>query len=165
MRDTLSGLKTAGSERNDDVFRRNEHGNLPLHRRVVVDLLKRITRETQGDEHALMVRAILKHLLRQAVVHVLLDTLSRLHLVYGLFTDDLGTHGTRSGEGLHDGLGLELDRSLHEEWVRYTTGSRPRLHAFLVLETEQLQTIYISSEPLLTCVDVPVNIAKQISRN
>ena len=96
-----------------------------------------------------MLRAVLLHDLCQLEVHVRFDTSRSVFLVLRLFTDNHSTDGTRCRERLHDRLRLELDRSLHEQWVVDTACSGPRLRTFLVLETEKLQTLHISVEPIL----------------
>ena len=51
-------LRTVG---HDDVFSRDEHRRLAVKAGVKVDFLERIARQTQADQHALMLGAVLAH--------------------------------------------------------------------------------------------------------
>ena len=134
---TLSSLKVRGSVGHHNVVSGHEHRHLTAQRRVVIDLLERVTRKTQAPQHPLVLGPILRHDVGQLVVHVILDAACSVALLRRLFTDDLRPHRPLGRERLHHGLSLELDDRLSEKRVIHTTGTRPRLGAVLDLHPQQ----------------------------
>ena len=146
--DALCGLKACRAIGHHDVFCRDEHGSLALKGGVVVDFLEGVARQAKGDEHALMLGAVLAHHIGQLIVHVIGNARCRVFLLRGFLADDLGLDRPRSGESLHDRLGLELDRALHEQRVEHATRTRPRLGTLLITDAEDLQALDIGVYPL-----------------
>ena len=68
-----------------------------------------------------MLGAVLAHHLGQLVVHVVSHPDRRFFLLRGFLADDLRLDRSHGWEGLHYGLGLELDRTLHQDGVIHTT--------------------------------------------
>ena len=110
-----------------------------------------------------MLGAVLLHHLGQLVVHVLSNPGSSFLFLRGLASDDLGLDRTHCREGLHDGLGLELDRTLHQDGVEHTTRTRPRLGSLFVVQTQQLQTLDVGVKPILPGANIRIVITQQIS--
>ena len=83
-----------------------------------------------------MLGTVFPHHIRQLVVHVLLNPESGFLLLWRLFTNDLRPDRPSGREGLHDGLGLELNGTLHQHGMKHTTGSGPRLSPVFMLQAQ-----------------------------
>ena len=78
-----------------------------------------------------MLGAVLDHLLRQFVVHVLPDSGGGFFLLPCDLPDNLRFYRTSGRKGLNNRLGLELDDRFGQDWVVNTAGSLPWLGPFL----------------------------------
>ena len=78
-----------------------------------------------------MLGAVLNHLLRQFVVHVLPDSGGGLFLLPCDLPDNLGLYWSCWRKGLNNRLGLELDDRFGQDWVVNTAGPFPWFGPFL----------------------------------
>ena len=164
MRNTLSTFQIRRTVRHDDVFSRDIDRRLTVKARVKVDLLEGVTCQSKAEQHPLVLRAVLLHDLGQLIVHVISDTNGRVLLLRGLLTDDLGLDRPCRREGLHDGLGLELNRRLHQQRVEHPARTRPRFCPVLVSQTKDLQSLDVGVEPVFTRGEILLILTDQLAR-
>ena len=100
----MAGVNFRDAVRQDHIFSRNKHRHLTTDTGVKVHLFKRRTGTWQVPQHFLVLRAVLRHLLGELVVHVFLDTHRRFFFLWRFFTNDLCTYRPFGWEGLHDGV-------------------------------------------------------------
>ena len=146
-----------------DVFSRDKVRHLTVHAGVEVHLLERIARQAQAPQHALVLRAVFLHHVRQLVVHVILDTQCGLFLGRGLFANDLGLDWTSGWKRGHHGLGLKLHQRLRQHGVVHAACAFPRLRALFDLHAQQLKAVHVSLHPVLAAGDVFIKVADQIA--
>ena len=110
-----------------------------------------------------MLGTIFLHHVRQLMVHVIFNTGCSFFFLRRFFTNNLSTHRPRSGECLHDSLGLKLNRTLHQQGVGHTTRTGPRLTTLFVLQPQQFQAFNICIQPVFTRGEVGVIVTKQVT--
>ena len=110
-----------------------------------------------------MLGTILRHDVRKLVIHILLHASSRIALLRGLLTYQLGPNRTLCRERLHHGLGLELNHSFRQDGVEHPACTGPRLRAVLHLEAKQLKPIYVGLYPVLAARNVLVKLTGQVA--
>ena len=104
MSHALGSARTGRAIGDDQVLGGDEHRSLTANARVKIDLLERSTGQAQVVQHALMLRAVLGHLLRELEVHVITNPLGCIFFQLVDCTNDLRLDRTCSGECLDDGL-------------------------------------------------------------
>ena len=162
VRHTLGTVKGSSSVRHHDVLGRDIHRHLPVHVGVEVDLLERVACQRQCKQRPLMLRTELQHLLGQLVVHIFFDTGGGFFFLPSLLANDHGLDRPCSGERLHDGLGLELDRALHQHRVEYPAGTGPWLGTLLDLDPQELQTLDVSVKPVFAALNVLIKLRSEL---
>ena len=78
MRVSAACLEVRGPITDDKVLSRDENCHLTTQRGVKIDFFERRTRQRKAPEHSFVLCTVLRHLFRQLVVHVILDTRRRL---------------------------------------------------------------------------------------
>ena len=74
VRNTWRGTRITRPIGDIQVFCRDKHRHLTIHRRVKINLLKRGTRQRQRPQHFFVFRTEFLHLFRQLVIHVIYNT-------------------------------------------------------------------------------------------
>ena len=100
--DALGCLNVGRTVRDDHILCRHEHRHLATQTRIVVNLLERCTCQAKVKQHALVLGAVLDHLLGHLIVHVHTDTFSSFFFELVNRTHDLCLHRASGGESLHD---------------------------------------------------------------
>ena len=104
MSNALGSARAGRAIRNDQVLGRDKDSNLSAKAWVKVDLLERSTGQAQVVQHALVLWAVLGHLLCELEVHVITNPLGCIFFQLVDRTNDLRLDRTCSGECLDDGL-------------------------------------------------------------
>ena len=162
VRHALSVEDARRPVRHDDLFGGDEHRHLPPQAGVEVDLLERSACKAQRVQHALVLRAILRHHLGKLVVHVVADTFGSFFLELGDGTNDLGLDRTRSGERLDDGVRLEAHSRFGQDSGVHATRAVPRLGALLILHAQDLKALDERIDPVLATGDVALHVTHQV---
>ena len=129
---------------------------------IEVDLLEGGTCQTQVEQHAFMLWAVLRHSINQLEVHVGANTLGSIFLEFVDCTNDLRLDRALGGECLDDGLGLEPYCGFSQEGRENTAGPSPRLGALFILHAKNLEALDIHIYPVFSGGDVGLNLGNQI---
>ena len=159
----LRSTRTRCAVRDDEVFGRDKHCSLATDARVEIHLLERSAGQTQVVQHALVLGAVLRHLFRELVVHVLAHALRSFFLELVDRTDDFGLDRALRRERFNDGLALEADGRFGQHGGEHPAGTLPRLGALFVLHAQHFKAFDVHLDPLFAGVRVGLHQLNQLA--